>query len=525
MPKKSNPSSNAMPKKAVSEQGYIFVLPSLGLPDPQGDWVTLKVAFGTRERANQLIKDHDDSVELPRRYMSDRNSLMNLDYEGAMWILPLVAPQKQASEGEVFSVKARRMLSILMPEDYRPRLPKGVGRFEHMGKDKKPGQAPPDRLAKAKSSVPATQADEDAFWADMFGDIFDEGESSSLPSRSSTPSPDDRGYLFHLPSLGIPDSEGEWVTVRAASGTKEQCASLLTNGKPLDAPLRDPRGKDKVVDTEFQGCVWLLPTTHLQEDESKSELFSVRVYRKPAASVPGRRERMRHANSVQAVFVNKSKHEWDVFKSMRPKVENATLPESKAAKLNEDFSVPIPTPSNSSPDGFLALEGLKVFQLCVNPTSAQSKALKPPKDAAEVEQWKKRQVDIGQCALDLWRARGPDCVSMDWIKEAHIEAARAGLRKFHWDPRDGVLQLANMRQSPEVDGDVRGMEYALNEKEARRTGMAVQWRPLPAHAADEEWVRCGVNIVRRAMGKKLFTKDGWPNRRPTTLMLKHNMSS
>lgn len=310
--------------------------------------------------------------------------------------------------------------------------------------------------------------------------------------------------MLHLPSLGLPDPAGEWVTLRAANGTKKQCVTLLTAWRPEDdAPLRPTETEFGTVKAQFQGAVWSIPTAHANTG-AKSELFRVKIRRQLASSVPEDVERKRFTNDVEAIFLGKASHE----------LKAASLSLSQSGKRADALSVQV---TGSSPNTSCSLAVWKLLRLCTDPTPAQCAPQQPPDEPAAAE----KSTKAHQEALELWCSRGNRHVNLGWMQGLR-DLAIAGMEKASRakleEADETKIHLAGFRVSPEKDHDVRGVDYAMNLKGP----LAVKehnWRPMPLQAMDEEWVRCGVNLTRLKHGKKLIAKEEWPPQ-PTTLMLK-----
>lgn len=90
------------------------------------------------------------------------------------------------------------------------------------------------------------------------------------------------GYLFLLPSLGLPDPAGEWVTIQAALTTNHLYAlDALDKAKAMSSPrrMRSPSGETVTVDVEHEGALWLLPILEAREGEGDPQVFTMRVRR------------------------------------------------------------------------------------------------------------------------------------------------------------------------------------------------------------------------------------------------------
>lgn len=153
-------------KSVVDERGYVFCLPTLGMPDPAGEWVSIKVAMGTKEKAISLL--NEGGYDAPRRFACNRYKIVAVDYESAVWILPFCAPEKKAKDTETFTLKVRRLPPADIPGASRLKVPDGLGMWSAFH----PGGLNALQLTKeelraknSKASKPPTEADEKAFWS------------------------------------------------------------------------------------------------------------------------------------------------------------------------------------------------------------------------------------------------------------------------------------------------------------------------------------------------------------------------
>lgn len=161
----------------VDKRGYLFRFPTLGLPEPgaKGEDVVIRAAIGIKEKALPLLKD--DKVEAARRYTGNGTVIFDVQYEGAVWVLPLLVPLKPAPETELFTLRVRRILPSKVPDPHRLKLPNTLGVFymEHpMGM---PSMQIPSslkdqlKLPEPSNSVP-TEADEEQYWDDDLTDLL-----------------------------------------------------------------------------------------------------------------------------------------------------------------------------------------------------------------------------------------------------------------------------------------------------------------------------------------------------------------
>lgn len=152
----------------VDQRGYIFLFPSLGLPDldSKGTFHLIRVVIGTEATAKKLL--YDNKVEAPRRYAREGYAMFDLLYEGAVWIMPLVAAEKDAKETEVFSLLVQRLHPKIVPDPGRIKTRDGCSffsLFHPQGLAHFQPPLSPEKLA-AKLASKAIEADEKDFWAD-----------------------------------------------------------------------------------------------------------------------------------------------------------------------------------------------------------------------------------------------------------------------------------------------------------------------------------------------------------------------
>lgn len=102
-----------------------------------------------------------------------------------------------------------------------------------------------------------------------------------MPPSASSFVVDPNGYLFKLPSLGLPDPAGEWVRVCGAIGSRDEAIRLVGDHKAADAPLRRIDGKYGIKELEHDGSIWFFPTSYLPQFRAqftaRPQLFSINV--------------------------------------------------------------------------------------------------------------------------------------------------------------------------------------------------------------------------------------------------------
>lgn len=97
---------------AIDDRGYFFSLPTLGMPDPAGEWVPLKAAIAPLEMNSCLKLEFESPATstAPLRTPPTINCTTKLiEYQNALWVLPKVPPQRAPSHTpEFFTVKVWR---------------------------------------------------------------------------------------------------------------------------------------------------------------------------------------------------------------------------------------------------------------------------------------------------------------------------------------------------------------------------------------------------------------------------------
>lgn len=157
----------------IDHRGYLFRFPTLGLPDPDpndihGQDVLIRAAIGTREAIPLLT---NEAAKAPRRYAAavDGYDPIDLEYDGAVWVLPFLVPEKASTEAEVFTLRVRRLHPLAVPNPGRIKLPEERPLL-HL---QPPASIFPHQTAKGAAKLPteravATESDEDNFWKGDF---------------------------------------------------------------------------------------------------------------------------------------------------------------------------------------------------------------------------------------------------------------------------------------------------------------------------------------------------------------------
>lgn len=150
----------------VDARGYVFKFPTLGLPDVAGEWHIIQVGIALKPAATPEFFHDTSAPSLTRRFASEGCSITEVEHRGAVWIVPLVPPQKADPETERFVVKARReRLASMQPKSRRRKVADDVDIFMPANpiSDVKVDKAAKN-AARGSSSKAPTEADETAFW-------------------------------------------------------------------------------------------------------------------------------------------------------------------------------------------------------------------------------------------------------------------------------------------------------------------------------------------------------------------------
>lgn len=93
----------------VDGKGYRFTLPSLGLPDPAGQWVLVHGAVTTNQTDTlAALSKTSSNTQSAMRYPPGDCVTIDVTHEGALWVLPLL-DLKGSTDCETFTVKVRRV--------------------------------------------------------------------------------------------------------------------------------------------------------------------------------------------------------------------------------------------------------------------------------------------------------------------------------------------------------------------------------------------------------------------------------
>lgn len=326
---------------------------------------------------------------------------------------------------------------------------------------------------------------------------------------------DTRGYLFHFPALGLPDPAGEWVRLKVAIGRRDECFERMLHSVLEGGHLREGTPAYKVIEIELNGAVWFLPTTMPLESDSELEIFQLDVHRMPASAAPPS-VRGKGVDNATYVFIDRNGPHGKLRLEMGPLVPFERKPFSDEDMLKN---------LNVIGGAEFSIEGVQLYRHCNEPHLHQRDPFPPtsassrPQKKAESERAK---ADALVKAHNIWHLMTKGMLPEDFQRQVFGDAIAAGLLSpstpFVPNPRQRLA--AHIRVSPEPDGDLRGLDYALSsvdEDEEPPTDEA-KWIPFPPRLAEENWVRCGVNLKRYEMGKRLLTKDDWPPK-PTSLMI------
>lgn len=309
------------------------------------------------------------------------------------------------------------------------------------------------------------------------------------------------GYLFQLPSLGLPDPSGEWVTLRCAIGDHKTCALLLNSSnsnQPID--LIKPDSKQEVVEAELEGAIWSFPLLSSSPSASRpkakagSKLLNVYVKRQSSSSyASGSRaqERTKLPDGITLVFLNK----------VTRRFEYETPPSlgSEAKKENED------TPQDLSISNAPAN-----IQNLTNSTASTSAAQVGRRrahfsmDAATVRAMIQHGKRARAHAHESWESRINAGVN-NRLRQMQEDDTAASLPQ---------LSLASgLAISSASHNNRPGVPKGSNGKERTTTSM-LQWLlPLPLWTLLSQWMRSVVSLFRPRAGTSSVAKRQWPPRR------------
>lgn len=319
-----------------------------------------------------------------------------------------------------------------------------------------------------------------------------------------------KGYLFQLPSLGLPDPAGDFHFILAATGSKDEGAALLQDSKTTTTkPHRIPYMREHahaLIQIEHEGAIWFLPVIWCKSD-AKPQLIKTELRRQLISAVPPR-ERRKLSEGTQQVFIS---HEAKLL-------EYASKSTSIVKEMEEDFSYA--TPRYNVPGLYVDLEdeAFELWNKCRNPTPPQCAPARPAPSVGGHQglraagEWKRKFGFVHEYAQAIMEEMGDECLHKDWLTQVKKDAAAAGVKN----------PLVSIRPSHELDFDIRGLDYGWvsgNDQEGLRE-LNAAYMPFPAHAADPEYVRASVNMFRVLVGRRLFTKKEWPPRRTSLIVEK-----
>lgn len=325
---------------------------------------------------------------------------------------------------------------------------------------------------------------------------------------------DSRLLLVHLPPLGLPDPAGDFVRVLAVVGNRDECFELLDKTDVSKAPLRPGIGNYKIIEVEIDGAVWFIPTTLRSRTQTvdEAEVFAVDMQRVRASALPAGK-RIKMESKVCWVLMDRDERgqlvtEFGGFTMGKERQDRSKLSDEEYLKtLTEGLGLK-----------GLCLEGVQLFRRCSETTPEQRKARPLPQSHEEGKEQAEERASPEETAHKIWFAMMSFSINEDWRKKIQQDRVAAGLRAPGPLTPDEVG--IRPRISPEKYEDFRGIDYALIDNNGRPSPEDADWIPLPEEAFDPKWVRTGVNLMRYAVYRDLFTKDDWPPW-PTTLMIEN----
>lgn len=308
---------------------------------------------------------------------------------------------------------------------------------------------------------------------------------------------DERGYVFLFPSLGIPDPKGEWISLRAAIGTQDVATPILEN-PDTQAPLRFPTGQEHVIDLEQDGVVWQLPCLKPETIYKDPEIFTVRVRRFPLATAPPNPQRLQAPpgkNSICLIPPPKRLNlkvitgpgpEFDsIFSEAKKKGKYDFIHSSSAKKKgrkNRRATLDSDTDDTAGEEGSGAEEQEKKIE-----------------DWSKKIQWSGRE---GQSKLIIFDPQYLQTILMDFF----IEALRTNTMKQGEGPK------VKLRARPCAGDDFKDLDYAIRPKGDNRPVKEEEWKLLPYHGAKGGVHLYCLNLARKHVGKKEWSKEEWEAR-------------
>lgn len=308
----------------------------------------------------------------------------------------------------------------------------------------------------------------------LYGRLQADGIMASTSSPTSSPlrpHMDERGYLFVLPHLGLPDPAGEWHTVKAAVGRKRDIVDLVVNPASYQTPLRAEVAWDDmaVMPVTLRGCFWVLfllkPTD--PSDTAGPEFFSLKLKRGPASrnTIP----QPTLPDATEWVFVPKS-----IFDEQMAAVGPTSSPSTQQALSHK-----------------------------ASPTIGGG-------TAEHVRKWQAYDRKAKQDVTDVEAIHG-DILDSDWrvpvLKQTLLEAAKRG----DYSKATTEELTITIRLHPAPGGDFRSIDYAVRASDEPKNATVPEemWKPLPPHATRPDGDRKFVNVRRVAVGKAAFSKEEW----------------
>lgn len=297
---------------------------------------------------------------------------------------------------------------------------------------------------------------------------------------------DERGYFFALPSLGLPDPAGEWVTIKGAVGIEQQALPLVLNSSSTTtARMRSPGVDDKVMDVEYQGALWLLPLVAPRgKPNDPPEVFNVRVQRFLPSVAPDPARRKLDDNLTWVCLMP--------TEGMTAYLASLSTPAScPAGKTEGEHSSPAgSTPSTSGPAPS-------------PPTTSRPKLFMQTQVRQEEE-------GKGRKGSDKWEDWAGESLDEGWCRSVMLKA----LKEFSQsDPSVSAKPVTILlREHPAWNGDFRSLDYTVVRVDEDASGSFGEhrWTPLPPGACKPGAERRLVNMAREKVRMRPFGEDEWP---------------
>lgn len=352
----------------------------------------------------------------------------------------------------------------------------------------------------------------------------------------------ERGYIFVLPSLGLVDPAGEWVSVKAAITTSaRQSASVALQNPSLNGPPCYPSGEYTIVEAEYEGAVWFLPIVQHSEaaEAGEPDFFTVQAQRVPFNAAI-KIDRIKIPNKAQTICLkppflgidssidpsgdevesdaaaereeeSKQRSAWDFARS-RPRSASSSSSESSSESESSSSwakasrpSTPQEADQEAESGGQSEGEEKAAAEVKEQEQAARVNSHEEHKeeeeDEEETEEWKNRMFD---------ELRSGEIFHNDpWKQQVYYEMLAEALGNNVSINEDANPNI-KIKFAPAPNDAYRGMIYAVRAEGDSRPIREEEWKPLPWYATKPGFQRYFVNMGRELGGHAPFGREEWP---------------